>query len=241
VSVRDKLRSLFNLVVRLTVLVAVAVLSAVTTIRLSIRGRETTVPNLVGVPLQTAEGTAREQGLDIKVQDKLYSNLPSGSIVSQLPSAGTPIKMGQHVDVLVSLGPKNVAVPEVVGSSLRAAEITAVQRGLTLGDVAQIHSARGAAGEIIAQDPPAASAAARGPAVNLLVSLGSAAPAYYCPSFVGRSLAEARPAIEKAGFKVGQVVPVTGEGGVPGAILSQSPPPGSKIDRDTIFDFRVAQ
>jgi len=241
VSVRDKLRALFNLVVRLTVLVAVAVLSAVTTIRLSIRGRETTVPNLVGVPLQTAESTAREQGLDIKVEDKLYSNLPSGSIVSQLPSAGTPIKMGQHVDVLVSLGPKNVAVPEVVGSSLRAAEITAVQRGLTLGDVAQIHSARGAAGEIIAQDPPAASTTVRGPAVNLLVSLGSAAPAYYCPSFVGRPVAEARAAIERAGFKIGQIVPVTNKGGVPGTILSQSPPPGSKIGSGTLFNFYVAQ
>ncbi|PYV30125.1 MAG: hypothetical protein DMG22_21275 [Acidobacteria bacterium] len=240
-SVRDKLRSLFNLVVRLMVLVAVALLSAVTTIRLSIRGRETKVPNLVGVPLQTAEGAARQQGLDIKVEDKLYSNLPTGSIVSQLPSAGTPIKIGQHVDVLVSLGPKNVAVPEVVGSSLRAAEISAVQRGLTVGDVAQIHSARGAAGEIIAQDPPAASGAVRAPAINLLVSLGSAAPAYYCPSFTGRPLAEARAVIEKAGLKIGQIVPVTNKGGIPGTVLSQSPPPGSKIDSGTVFDFHVAQ
>jgi eukaryotic-like serine/threonine-protein kinase len=241
VSVRDKIRSLFNIVVLLTVLVAVALISAVTTIRFAIRGRETEVPNLVGAPLQAAERAARDQGLDIKVEDKLYSSLPAGNVVSQLPPAGTPIKIGQHVDVLVSLGPKDVAVPEVVGSSLRAAEISSVQRGLTVGDIAQIHSGRGAPGEIIAQDPPAASTAVRGPAINLLVSLGSAAPAYYCPSFVGRPLAEARPAIEKAGFKIGQIVPVTGEGGVPGVVLSQSPPPGSKIDPGAAFDFRVAQ
>jgi eukaryotic-like serine/threonine-protein kinase len=240
-SVREKIRASFNVVVFLTVLVAVALLSAVTTIRFAIRGRETRVPNLIGAPVPVAERAARDLGLDIRVEDKLYSSLAAGSIVSQLPPAGTPIKIGQHVDVLVSLGPKNVNVPELVGSSLRAAEISAVEKGLTVGDVAQIHSTRGAAGEIIAQDPSAASAAVRGPAINLLISMGSTAPAYYCPSFVGRPLAEARLGIEKAGFKIGQIDPVTGEGGVPGTILSQSPPPGSRIDHDTVFDFRVAQ
>jgi eukaryotic-like serine/threonine-protein kinase len=240
-GVAEKIRTLFHAFVLFTVLVTVALLSAVTTIRLSIRGRQTKAPNLVGASFESAELAAKHQGLDLKVEDKLYSNLPLGCIVSQLPPAGTPLKIGQHVDVLVSLGPKIVPVPNVVGASLRAAEISAVQRGLTVGDVAQAHSARGAAQEIIAQDPTATSATVRGPGISLLVSLGSRPAAYYCPSFIGQPLADSRPRVEKAGFKIGQVVPVEGQSLAPGIILSQSPLPGSKIDPDTVFDFRVAQ
>lgn len=240
-GVAEKIRTLFHAFVLFTVLVTVALISAVTTIRFAIRGRQTSAPSLVGAPVEAAERAAKAQGLEIKVEDNLYSNLPAGSIVSQLPPAGTPLKIGQHVDVLVSLGPKEVAVPNVVGATLRAAEISAVQRGLTVGDVAQIHSARGAPQEIIAQDPTATSGAVRGPGMSLLVSLGSPPASYYCPSFVGQPLADARLRIEKAGFKVGQVVPVEGQSAAPGTILSQSPLPGSKIDAGAAFDFRVAQ
>ncbi|PYV18805.1 MAG: hypothetical protein DMG21_03725 [Acidobacteria bacterium] len=240
-SVASKIRALFHAFVLFTVLVTVAFLSAVTTVRVAIHGRLTSAPNLVGVPLEAAERMAKAQGLDIKVEDNFYSSQPAGSIVSQLPPAGTPLKIGQHVDVLVSLGPKQVAVPNVVGWSMRAAEISAVQRGLTVGDVAQIHSARGTPQEIIAQDPTATSAAVRGPGISLLVSLGGQPPAYFCPSFVGDAITDARMRIGMAGFKVGQVVPVEGQSAASGTIISQSPPPGSRIDSSTVFDFRIAQ
>jgi eukaryotic-like serine/threonine-protein kinase len=246
-GVAEKIRTLFHAFVLFTVLVTVALLSAVTTIRLSLRGRQTKAPNLVGQTFEAGEFAAKDQGLDLKVVDHLYSNLPLGSIVSQLPPAGTPLKIGQHVDVLVSLGPKRVEVPDVIGSSLRAGEISAVQRGLTVGEVAQVHSASGAPQVIIAQDPTATSAAVRGPGISLLISLGSVPAAYSCPSFIGQPLADARPRLEKAGFKIGQVIAVEGQsppaqaGRPPGTILSQSPPPGSKIQAGTTFDFQVAQ
>jgi serine/threonine-protein kinase len=237
-----RIRSLFRLFLLLTVLMAVALLSAITTIRFTIHGRQETMPNLVGVSLEQAQRIAGTLGVGLKVEDKLFNpQVPAGQIVSQMPPQGTRIKVGQHIHVLVSLGPPQVAVPNEVGSSLRAARITAIQRGLTVGDVAVVHWAGAEADQVVAQDPPPSTTDVRTPAVNLLVSLGEAPAAFLCPNFVGQPIAEARRAIEKAGFKVGQVTPIPTDAAARGTILSQSPAPGSRIGPEAVITFQVAE
>ena len=240
-GVRDRLRTLFRLFLLLTVLAAVAVVSAITTVRLAIHGRQENMPKLVGNSLESAQRISSGLGLELKVEDKLYSTqYPANAIAQQMPPPGTPVKMGQHVHVLVSLGPPQVAVPNLVGSSVRVARISAMQRGLTVGDVAVIPWA-GDADQVVAQDPPPATADERSPAVNLLVSGGEQPPAFLCPRFIGQPLADARRVLEKNGFKVGPVGSIVTDGGSKGIILTQSPPPGSKIAPDAIFIFQVAQ
>lgn len=240
-SVRDRLRSLFRLFLLFTVLVAVALLSAITTIRLTIHGRQESMPKLVGASLDSAQRTTAGLGLELKVEDKIYSaQYPANAIAQQMPPPGTPLKMGQHIHVLVSLGPPQLTVPNLVGDSVRAARITVIQRGLTVGDVAVLPWP-GDADQVVAQDPPPATTEVRTPTVNLLVSSGEEAPAYLCPGFVGQPLADVRRIIEKNGFKVGEVTPVATNGGSQGIVLTQSPPAGSKIAPDTVFTFQVTQ
>lgn len=241
-SLASRIRALFRLFLLFTVLVAVALLSAITTIRLTIRGHQETMPKLVGMPLESAQRLASGLGFELTVEDKLYNTqYPANQIVSQMPPAGTRIKMGQHAHVLVSLGPPEVTVPNLVGSSLRVAKIEAIQRGLTLGDVAIIHWPGAEPDQVVAQDPPQASAQVRSPAVNLLVSLGDFQQAYLCPRFLGQQINDVRRAIEKAGMKVGQVTSIPTDSSSKGVVLTQSPPPGSKIGPDTLFDFQVSQ
>ena len=240
-SLGDRIRGLFRIFLMFTVLVAVALISAITTIRLAIRGHQATVPELTGVPMDKAERTLNSLGLVMDVEDKLYSQYPAEEIVSQVPASGTHVKTGQHVHVLVSLGPMQASIPDLVGSSVRAARIAALQRGLTVGDVASVHAPGAPPDQILAQDPPPENTSARSPAVDLLVSLGDEPPAYVCPSFVGRPLNAARAGLEKAGIKVGQVTPMPQMGVAPNTILSQTPLPGSKIGPETVFNFQVAQ
>jgi serine/threonine-protein kinase len=241
-SVRDRLRALFRLFLLFTVLLAVALISAITTIRLSIRGHQETMPKLVGMPLETAQRLASALGFELKVEDKLFSTeYAANQIVSQMPPPGTRVKMGQHIHVLVSLGPPQVTVPNMLGSSVRAAKITALQRGLTLGDIAIVHWPGVEPEQVVAQDPPPATTAVRSPAVNLLVSLGDGPQSFLCPSFLGQPISDVRRILEKSGFKVGQVAGVPADAAQKGVILAQSPPPGSKIGPDTAFDFQVSQ
>jgi serine/threonine-protein kinase len=240
-GVANRLRSLFRLFLLFTVLVAVALLSAITTIRLTIHGRQENMPKLVGVSLDSAQRLTSGLGLELKVEDKIYSTqYAANQIAQQMPPPGTPLKMGQHVHVLVSLGPPQLTVPNLEGASVRAARITAIQRGLTVGDVAVIPWP-GDADQIVAQDPPAAAEDVRTPTVNLLVSGGDEPPAYLCPRFIGQPISEVRHILEKNGFKVGQVAPMLTNGGAQGVILTQSPPPGSKIGADAVFSFQVIQ
>lgn len=250
----SRLRSIFRLFVLFSVLVAVALLSAITTIRVTIHSGEEKAPNLVGISLQDAERRAGSMGLGVKVEDHLFSSkYAENTVASQAPAAGDSTKAGQDIHVLVSLGKPRVTVPALVGESVRAAQVTAAERGLTLGEVAAAHWSGVAADSVVAQDPPPTAQPARSPTVNLLVSLGELPPAYVCPSFVGMPLGQARNRLTSAGFTMGEVKtaePETPPGPAPsaapnsaaasGTILSQSPAPGSKITPGTTFEFTVA-
>jgi serine/threonine-protein kinase len=226
----------------LALLATVALASAITTIRLSLRGRQETMPQLVGAPLEAAEKVVAEMGLAVRVEDKVYSpKYASGQIVSQQPAPGTRIKAGQNVHVLVSLGPPRVTIPDLTGSSLRAAQINALQRGLSVRNVAVVPWPGKEADQVVAQDPAPASTDIYSPAINLLVSSGESPPAFLCPNFVGRPIAAVRKELEQAKLKIGNVMPIPTPTAPKGTVLFQSPPPGSKIGPDVAFTFQVAE
>lgn len=266
----SRVRALFRLFLLASVLVAVGLMSAVTTIRITIHSGEERAPNLVGLSLDQAERLAGGMGLGVKVNDHLFdSKFAADHVVSQAPQAGDSTKSGQDIYVLVSLGRPTITVPMLVGESVRAAQVRAEQRGLTLGDVVAVHWNGTASDYVVAQDPPPSSQPARSPVANLLVSLGEPSQEFVCPNFVGMPVDRARNALARAGFKVGDVKPPatpavpanptpapTGAAPPPqpppppppqavstaanGTILSQTPAPGSKIAPGTSFSFTVA-
>jgi eukaryotic-like serine/threonine-protein kinase len=236
-----RVRSVFRLLFLVAVLMTVAVVSAITTIRLTIHGRQETLPNLVGLPVEQARNSIRALGLGLDVEDRLYNDkISADAVVSQMPGPGTSIKPRQRVHVLLSLGPQKVSVPDLIGRSLRAARITAVERGLTIGDVAALYWPQDEPYHVVAQDPPPATTDLQSPAVNFLVSLGPAPVAYLCPNFQGRSVGMVRSELQQAGFQNIKVTQALAPGVVQGNILQQLPLPGSKVTPDTVFEFQVA-
>jgi len=241
-DVGAKLRSLLRLFFLAAVLMSVAVLSAITTIRLTIHGRQETLPNLVGMPIGEARRVVGALGLQLNVEDRLYSDkIPADAVVTQMPAAGTSIKAQQMVHVLLSLGPPKVSVPDLIGRSIRAAQITAVERGLTIGDVAGLYWSQGEPNQVVAQDPPPATTDLQSPAVNFLVSMGPEPPAYLCPDFKGKFIGVVQAELQQAGFQNIKVVSIQSPSVSAGTILQQNPPAGSKVTPDTSFEFQVAQ
>jgi eukaryotic-like serine/threonine-protein kinase len=200
------------------------------------------MPNLVGGTLESAKRTAVWGGLELVVQDKIFSTqYAEGQIVSQIPPPNTRIKSGQRIHVLVSLGRPRAQIPNLVGGSFRAARIMVLQRGLTMGNVTTVPWPQSEVDQVVAQDPPPASEA-HSLAMNFLVSLGEpAVEDVLCPSFIGRSLPEVRRVLEKAGFKVGAVTTIPSVAATSNTILSQAPTPGSKVNSGAQFAFQVTQ
>jgi serine/threonine-protein kinase len=225
-------------------LLVVFLVSALVTMRFAIHGREVAVPKFVGMTPAEAEQLASDNGLLISTENRFYSTqVAEGRILSQEPQPKVKVRRGWHVRVAVSLGPQNALVPNLVGTSSRAAQFTLARRGLELGSVVTVASPNSTADQVIAQDPPGDSGTAVSPKVNLLVAEAAPPRAFIMPDFVGRFLPDATAQIEMAGLQLGNITDVAGTAATssPGTILRQSPPPGTRVTSDTPINFDIAR
>ncbi len=70
-------------------------------------------------------------GLKLGSQNEAPSNdVPKGEIVRQNPAAEVKVEQGSTVDVTFSSGPKQIAVPKVVGGNVEEAKQTLANAGL---------------------------------------------------------------------------------------------------------------
>jgi beta-lactam-binding protein with PASTA domain len=229
-----------RLLTRSLLLVAIAMLSAMTAMRLAIHGREVRVPDLVGMTTQQAQTTATGSGLVIVVEDKFFSpEVPAGRIMSQLPAANSKVRRGWRVRVAESLGPQKVTIPDVVGESERAATINLRRRGLDLSTVAAVPVPDADEGEVVAQSPPPNAAGVVSPRIGILLARKPDVPDFVMPNFVGRSLPEARAQIAAAGMQI-EIANSDAPGLPNDSIVSQSPPAGSRIAGGATVRLQVA-
>ena len=234
-------------------LVIVALVSALTSMRFAIHGRQVAVPKLVGLTPEEAARSAEDLGLSLKVDRQFYSaTVATGKIVSQTPEAGAQVRRGWRVLVAESLGPVRVSPPDVVGQTERAAAINIRRRGLQLGEEAVVSSsATGSgkdAGTVIGQNPPANSNSVTSPNVSLLTAGPVEPPSYVMPSLIGSPVAFASKSLNDARIRVGSVTAVPAVPGDPAPpvpigpasiILSQTPAPGQRVQEGQMVSFEV--
>ncbi|HEU5450560.1 MAG TPA: PASTA domain-containing protein [Terriglobales bacterium] len=235
------MRAFFRFALLSLVLLAVALISALTAMRIAIHGREVTVPKLVGLTAAQADKVAFDHGLVPEVANQFYSaDIPEGRMISQSPEEGAVVRRGWRVQLAQSLGPRHLEIPEVVGQSQRAAEINLRRRGLDVVTVAEAHIPAQPQDEVIAQTPAANSADIASPKAGILLALPDDPQAFVMPSLAGRPLADAVRAIQNAGLKLGKVNTVTAA--TPAAntqtvVIRQSPAAGQKVFPGTTVDL----
>src|SRR5882724_238600 len=103
-TLTEKVERLLRFALLAFVLAAAAFLSAVTTIRVAIRGRVVTMPNVAGKPLPEAQAILQGGGLQVRVADRMYNQLPANALVRQSPAPGEQVKLSQTAQVVLSLG-----------------------------------------------------------------------------------------------------------------------------------------
>src|SRR6202030_4502454 len=130
---RERLEWLILMCLLVFVLASAAFLSAVMAMRFAIQGREMTMPNLVAKSSADALAILQGRGIQLKVVDRVYSDLPANAVVRQSPPEGERMKVAQNAHVVLSLGPQNVITPSLLGESLRVARIQFLKVGLQLG------------------------------------------------------------------------------------------------------------
>jgi beta-lactam-binding protein with PASTA domain len=239
-SLRERIEWVFRVGLLVFILAAAAFLSAVTTMRFAIQGREVTMPNLVGKSSADALALLQTLGLQLKVVDRVYNDLPINAVARQSPPEGERMKVAQNVHVVLSLGPQNVTTPSLVGESLRVARIQLLQVGLQLGEVTT-YTAPATLSETILQQTPLPGTRAASPRVDLLVAQGETPAPYIMPWLVGMPLPDADRLLASSGFKLSKTTFIPSPQWPKGAITEQTPEPGSKITTDTSIEMVVAQ
>jgi len=239
-SLGERIEWLFRVGLLVFILAAAAFLSAVTAMRFAIQGREVTMPNLVGKSSADALAILQGRGLQLKVVDRVYSDLPINAVARQSPPEGERMKVAQNAHVVLSLGPQNVTTPSLIGESLRVARIQLLQLGLQLGEVTT-YAAPAALADTILQQTPLPGTRAASPRVDLLVAQGDSPASYIMPWFVGMPLPDADRLLASAGFKLSKTTFIPSPQWPKGAITEQTPEPGSKITSDTSIEMVVAQ
>jgi serine/threonine-protein kinase len=160
-------------------------------------------------------------------------------VLAQRPEPRTLAKRGTTVGTILSLGPQQLTVPDLVGRSFPSAQVALAAAGLDGGRVLQVYSS-GPAGTVVEQDPrPGAVVPADG-TVDLMLSQSSTAQRYVMPDLVYRDYDEIRTFFERAGLRLGRVTFEIYEGAGEGTILRQFPLAGHPITPQEAVSLVVA-
>ena len=250
--------SFFQVAWLVMMLVAVALLAAITTMHFAIHGAEVTVPSVKGMTVADARSQTSGLGLDLDVDNRYYSeDVAAGHILVQMPPPGTVVRREWHMRVAESLGPQKVDVPETVGHEERLAALQLRRVGLEVGLTARLPYGAAAEGTVLAQDPPAHAQGIARPSINLLVAASSeddAPDGYVMPDLTGMPVVAAQAELAQVGIKSALpkfvTVPIApvGNGSAatkppvrPGSVTAQQPPAGARILHSDTVKLTVAK
>ncbi len=245
------MRRYFRFALVVLLLAGIASLSALVTMQFAVHHSVVTVPDVQGLPVAEATSRAAALGLDLSVTQRLYSTvLPAGRVLLQSPAAGAKVRRGWDVVAAESLGPRRLAIPDVLGGSERDAILALRQKGLDLGEIAHLPTRSAAPGTVLAQDPGAKAVGAEQPSVSLLVAAPAPAapPAWVMPDAVGKPFADVAAALASVDLHAESAVGAPPGVSVtlpsatpPGTILAQTPEAGAKVDATTRIVFWSAE
>ena len=209
------------------------------------------VPEVVGLRSSEATARLRAAGFDVRLVS-VPSDEPAGVVVGQSPRAGAEAEQGSEVRLNVAQEagstapattaeaepePEPATVPDVVGQELAEAARAFADEGLKVS-VRYVPSSE-AQGRVVAQAQPAGTERRRGDTVQVNVSNGAEPqPAATVPVVVGRPLADARQALEAAGYEV-LAVNLEDEVRNENRVATQSPAGSASVARGSLVVLYV--
>ena len=187
------------------------------------------VPNVEGVTQAAATATITDAKLLTGIITQQTSNtVATGNIISQDPASGGSAAEGSPVNLVISAGPRMVAVPSTEGSTQYDATTAFTQAKLKVGIITQQTSDTVPTGSVISQDPASGSSVAEGSPVNLVMSSGP--QMVTVPNVVGLTQAAATTTIIGAKLKTGTV----------DKVVSQDPARGSSVPQGTSVNLVIS-
>lgn len=239
-ALRTRIWNYGKILVLAGALAATFLLFAGIAVRVAIRARQVTVPDLVGKSMPDA--TALASGLDLQLRmdqaRRPDAKVPAGMVIGQDPAAGSAARRQRSIRVWISAGAHIARAPNLLGETQRSAEIRVAQEGLLVGTVSEIRSALYAPDVVVAQDPPAATQTAE---VRLLVNRGEDRASYLMPDLIGLNGDRAADLMRIRGFRVSITAQSTASSIPPGVVVRQTPAGGYQVHPGDAIALEVSR
>ncbi|MEU6733125.1 Stk1 family PASTA domain-containing Ser/Thr kinase [Streptomyces physcomitrii] len=227
---------------RVFLLVAAAVALAVTLVAgfwYINSGQFTTVPPLLTKTQAQAEDRLSEAGLDVGDIRREYSDTDKrGTVMATRPAPGERIRGNAEVGLTVSLGPKNVKVPDLTGMSLAEAKERLKRANLAPGMVTRAFDEDVAQGKVLATEPERGATRRAGSAIALTVSRGAPVEV---PDVTGESVADAKEELTEEGLKVEIAPNRVNSAFDKGQVADQNPPSGKEAATGDTITLTVSR
>jgi serine/threonine-protein kinase len=195
------------------------------------------VPDVVGQRSATASQILQNRGFEVNIETVVNADVPRDTVATQNPQPHTTAREGTTVTIIVSSGPGEAAVPQVVGLPADQAEQALRKAGFT-PDVKRTYSADVASGRVISASPQEGTTADKGTTVRLTVSRG--AQPVSVPGVVGKDADEARGLLEGAGLKVSTTDDTTSTKD-PNTVTAQDPKAGTEVKPGSTVTLKVVK
>jgi serine/threonine-protein kinase len=179
------------------------------------------VPDLTGRTLESAVEALDPLGVVIEQLEENSGTVAEGFITRTEPAAGSRVFKNSVVKVFISLGPKQLPVPEAKGLSVEAAKKLLTDSGFVVGSVKNFFGAE-ASGQVIGLSAPTGTILNQGSVLDLLVSIGA------IPDVLGLSAEAARALLAELPITIEEVEVFNNQipaGQAVGLVLSEDPLP----------------
>jgi serine/threonine-protein kinase len=224
---RKPLKFFLSLLVIITVILLLFGLINILMPILVMKGREITMPNLIGMNKDDALLTINRFGLRTgEIRSVPNPEIPANRVVAHFPRAGRRVKPGRKVDLDISAGTGKVRIPSLDGLPLSSALTTLERLGFVVARIDSIRSATVPQGRVVAVSPPPGAEVR--PGSEVIISVSTKTGTFPMPNLVGLNIETARGIIVSNGLFPGKVKPAVSTEPF-GTVIFQYPEEGMTV------------
>lgn len=201
---------------------------------------EVTMPNLIGMEKQQALKVIDELGLKSSISGTKYSGeFPIDSVVEQSEKAGTSLKKGFTVKLILSKGTNSVEVPNLVNKDIDEAKLLITNSNLKVGTITYQVSEL-PKDIVLSQSPTYGDKQQVDGLVNIVVSQGENDQLTIVPDVVGTTYSQAVTSLTDASIQVGNIIYVNSDTIAKDEVIAQSIQSGTSVAVDSLIEITVS-
>ena len=219
----------------------VLLIGIIVLIKLGVFSDTKPAPDFTNMTMEEAKAAAKAEGFKIKKGKDVYStDVAKGRICHQDPEPGEKVRKEGTITVNLSKGSKEGMVPNLIGMRQSDVEAYLKEYGYTLGNV-KTETSTEKEGTVLEQDPPAGTKLDKDSKVNIVVSDGKGKEKGTVPSVCGKTLEEAKTAINAAGFTVGKIDYAFSSAYGANYVMWQQYGANTELDKGTSIDLQISK